>query len=633
LRRSILLLCLLFTTLACAGAQPSSQAHCITIEDQGWLVHLGDNPAYADPHFDDSSWTLVNFSSENKLPTPLLVGGNRWFRKRITLPSTPGPLDLLLVGTAGSYEVFVDGHRIGPGLQSALLHRDLNETIYPVRTSADPAATEIEIALHSNLKTSDFQPFLNFSAAAIGDPVAIAVFAEAHRGMRLGKTIFSIGVTLASLLVGLLLVALYTQQRAHPEYFWLGLSVIFAALPTGATDAVVWGLSPLWLNAVIGDPSTYFWIAAQLQFVYTFIGRRPARFIRVYQGLLVLTPFLLNPIVWAGLVPPGTLEIIESLITVPGMLFTIVLLTIWYRRGSREAGILIAPMLLASLGPFVLNLEYAVQTAHPAFAFKTPVLGLVVFHLWSLFTIPFLLSIGFVIFQRFNRISREQAFAQSELESARSIQQVLIPKALPVIPHLRIASVYHPAQQVGGDFFQIIPLADSTLVAIGDVSGKGLPAAMNVALIVGTLRTLAETSTSPALILAGLNRRLLGRGIGFTTCLVLRILPTGVTTLANAGHLNPYLSGAELEVANGLPLGLTSEAEYTETILTLAPNQTLTLITDGVVEATDPATRAIFGFDRTRAICTQSAQSIASAAQSYGQEDDIAVLTLQYLAT
>jgi serine phosphatase RsbU (regulator of sigma subunit) len=208
-----------------------------------------------------------------------------------------------------------------------------------------------------------------------------------------------------------------------------------------------------------------------------------------------------------------------------------------------------------------------------------------------------------------------------------------VPDVLPNIPNLRIESVYHPAQQVGGDFFQIIPLAesDSTLVVIGDVSGKGLPAAMNVALIVGALGTLAETTGSPAKILEGLNRRLYGRSGGFTTCLALRITRDGHATLANAGHINPYRAGKEIDVANGLPLGLQLHALYEETELTLAEGDTLTMLTDGVVEAQDSDTKALFGFERTAAISGGSAGEIADAALNFGQADDIAVLTLQYL--
>ena len=92
------------------------------------------------------------------------------------------------------------------------------------------------------------------------------------------------------------------------------------------------------------------------------------------------------------------------------------------------------------------------------------------------------------------------------------MQQVIIPEALPAIAGFTLTSAYKPALEVGGDFFQIIPLTGgSTLVVLGDVSGKGLKAAMAVSLIVGAIRMVADFTISPAEILAGLNRRLHGR--------------------------------------------------------------------------------------------------------------------------
>jgi hypothetical protein len=100
---------------------------------------------------------------------------------------------------------------------------------------------------------------------------------------------------------------------------------------------------------------------------------------------------------------------------------------------------------------------------------------------------------------------RRQATMEQEYQNARELQQILVPETLPDIPGFRLASAYRPAQEVGGDFFQIIPLpgehAGSTLIVLGDVSGKGLKAAMTVSMIVGAVRTLAEASSSPASIL------------------------------------------------------------------------------------------------------------------------------------
>jgi serine phosphatase RsbU (regulator of sigma subunit) len=227
------------------------------------------------------------------------------------------------------------------------------------------------------------------------------------------------------------------------------------------------------------------------------------------------------------------------------------------------------------------------------------------------------------------RDRREKQRMALELEAARAVQQVLIPDRQPSSPGISIQSVYKPFGEVGGDFFQILPMEDGgVMVVIGDVSGKGLPAAMMVALLVGTLNTLAERTSRPAEMLAGLNRRVLGRsGGGFTTCLVTRIDPGGELTLASAGHLPPYLDGCAVELECGLPLGIAAGVEYSEKRLRLEPGQRLTLITDGVLEARDPA-GALFGFERTAAISAQTADQIAKAAERFGQDDDITVLTV-----
>jgi serine phosphatase RsbU (regulator of sigma subunit) len=132
--------------------------------------------------------------------------------------------------------------------------------------------------------------------------------------------------------------------------------------------------------------------------------------------------------------------------------------------------------------------------------------------------------------------------------------------------------------------------------------------------------------------MARLNRQIAStQESGFITCLCLRISMEGAVTFANAGHLSPYRSGQEIEIDSGLPLGLFASAEYGETALQLAPGESLTLLSDGVVEAMN-ADHQLFGFERTRALSTQSAESIAAAAQAFGQEDDITVLTLQRIA-
>ncbi len=227
---------------------------------------------------------------------------------------------------------------------------------------------------------------------------------------------------------------------------------------------------------------------------------------------------------------------------------------------------------------------------------------------------------------------REKLRMAAELAASRAVQQVLIPAEIPAIRGFRIQSEYKPFGEVGGDFFQILPQSEGgVLVIVGDVSGKGMPAAMMVSLLVGAFHSLAETTRSVGEILEGLNRRVLGRSNGgFTTCILVRAAIDGTITIANAGHLAPYVDGAELQIENGLPLGLGAEAVYPESTFELTPETQLTLLTDGVVEAR-AGTGELFGFERTAAISGKPADAIVRTAQDFGQNDDITVVTLTRL--
>jgi hypothetical protein len=224
---------------------------------------------------------------------------------------------------------------------------------------------------------------------------------------------------------------------------------------------------------------------------------------------------------------------------------------------------------------------------------------------------------------------RERNRLSAEFEAGRTMQQVLFGAELPSIPGLWIESVYKPANEVGGDFFQVLPTPDGGgLIVIGDVSGKGLRAAMTVSTILGALRALPVAA--PAELLRALNHALVGRlEGGLVTCCIAQITPHGIVRAANAGHLSPYRNGEEVVIESGLPLGVVADAEYSQSTFALAPGDRLTFLSDGVVEA-QSAAGELFGFDRTRQISTQSAEAIARAAQAFGQQDDITVLTLQF---
>ena len=222
----------------------------------------------------------------------------------------------------------------------------------------------------------------------------------------------------------------------------------------------------------------------------------------------------------------------------------------------------------------------------------------------------------------------------AELAAARSVQQYLLPAHLPHTPGLFIESNYVPAREVGGDFFQVLPQIDdgSVLIVIGDVAGKGVEAGMMATLIVGAIRTATAFTSDPARILALLNERLRGRGL--VTCLALRIERDGSATLVNAGHLPPYLNRNELAMEGALPLGAVPEFSFPVSRFQLSPGDSLILMTDGVAEAQD-AQGQLLGFDRISDLlrCGATGTVLAEAAQQFGQQDDITVLTVTRVET
>jgi serine phosphatase RsbU (regulator of sigma subunit) len=245
----------------------------------------------------------------------------------------------------------------------------------------------------------------------------------------------------------------------------------------------------------------------------------------------------------------------------------------------------------------------------------------------------YILSLAIIMVLRSTRVSRQQAVLESEMAAARVVQQVILPENVESAPGFTVESIYQPAQQVGGDFFQIVPGADgSLLLVIGDVAGKGLPAAMLVSVLVGAIRAVAEYTRDPAELLANLNERLIGRTAGsFSTALVAHITAKGYVTIANAGHLSPYLDGREILLPGALPLGIQPGIRFETTDFFLPPDSRLTFYSDGVVEAQNHQGE-LFGFDRGRELSTQPAAEIVKAAQQFGQQDDITVVIIERTA-
>jgi serine phosphatase RsbU (regulator of sigma subunit)/anti-sigma regulatory factor (Ser/Thr protein kinase) len=195
---------------------------------------------------------------------------------------------------------------------------------------------------------------------------------------------------------------------------------------------------------------------------------------------------------------------------------------------------------------------------------------------------------------------------EQELEVARLIQQNFLPKQLPELAGWRVAAYYRPARTVGGDFYDFIELSNGLIgLVVGDVTDKGVPAAMVMAATRSVLRAAAQRLLEPGAVLQRVNETLCSEipPNMFVTCLYGVLDPaTGLLRYANAGHNLPIVhrAGVVSELrATGMPLGLMPGMDYDEKEATLAPGSSVLLYSDGLTEAHDPG-REMFGTPRVR---------------------------------
>ena len=592
--------------------------------NNGWRSHSGDNSAWAQPAFDDSSWSTVTLGNQDAHSA-----GWRWYRLRAATSPAAGPLALLITGGAGTYEVYVNGRRMpGPHLLPALSITYPRSRVVPL----PPLAGAAVIALRTFVPpTSMFLADRGAFRVELGTLPAIDRAHRAEQSTRVDSVVLGIGVHLLLILAGISALVLFWHQRDHREYLWLGLYLILDGSGTIFFELAELGFAPFAVNWFAGAPSIYLATIAQIEFTFSFVGQRVTRGWRVYEWVLLIPPVFLVVPAWFGVLSRGLFNVDEILLIVPAAVGLPILLLLWYRRGYREAGWLIFPSLLPVL-TVALNDVGIVGAWLGSRLLATlgdllPV-GILSAEPFDFADLLFLLAIGVVMFFRFTRVSQEQARTAAELEAAQRVQSLLLRAAQSPAPPFHIDAVYRPAQEVGGDFFHTARFQQCTRIVVGDVSGKGLGAAMLVSAVIGALDSMP--AAQPAAVLRALNHLLLDRQQGgFATCLCALVDASGALTLANAGHLAPYRKGEEMNIEPGLPLGVAPETDFVETQLALQPGDTLTFLSDGVVEARS-AGGELFGFERTRCISDQSAEQIAHAAQAHGQEDDITVLTLTF---
>ncbi len=655
-----LLLSLVLVQAATAQPKPSpvNLGDSVITLTGPWKFHPGDDLSWASPNFDDSSWGVLDLAPPPGSYDPVVGAGGfvpgwtvrgypkltgyAWYRLTIDLRKNAGslngtPVSLKLPENIDdAYQIYANGALMGEFGHFTGNHvtfYNAQPRAFPLPSSLGGGPVTLAIRMWMDSSTTLSTP----DAGGLHGPPLIGLAPNIEAMLRIdwddiARAEIGNFLVLVSLLLALFLgITLFWLDPHDPAYLWLG----FAAAPALLSRAIVVnGYYTTWLpmsaetflmDAVFTPLMLGLWT---IFWVYWFGLERPDRLQRIIWSVvaaLALVMAMIRPPFFGVLVPASAASWIFPLSVALKLLLGALFLWVAYcgiRRQGIEGWITLPVVLLA----IICLYEEELTLVHLPVVVGIAGLRLNMVQIANSLTFS---TISLLLIRRFIRRQREREQWRLEIEQAREVQQFLIPEALPNIPGFTLESEYRPAHQVGGDFFQFLPVNNgSVLVVIGDVSGKGMPAAMTVSQLVGTVRTLSQFTTSPREILESMNARMLARsGGGFTTCLVLRADPDGRITIANAGHLSPYANGKEVPTDTGLPLGLSADSHYQETTIHLGEKTQLTMLTDGVVEARSK-TGELFSFERTAAIATQSAHQIAAAAQDHGQDDDITVVTL-----
>jgi hypothetical protein len=630
----------------------------------GWRVGITSDPTAANPDFDDSGWAVrdatgtiadVKEPDESEVPhgKPGQSGYDMyaWFRLHINLAPDHGPVALLielpvsqstsmnLTNTGPGADVYANGKLIlpeGPHPETTYEYQQISR-VYNLNIPANETSLTLAIrTLYIHFGLTAYTNFFYNRTLKLGSPSDLQQTLDLWSMHMLFERLPRLIIAVLLLVMSGFLLVLYFAQKGHSEYLWLALHEL-VQVPIGIIDLAgssahldnIW-YGALYLQFVFLSAYLYF------EFLIAFLSLKRRWYIKGLRYtapiLALIAPVILlvghNKVIAIGLIAVMICAILWIICWAVFVFLTLIIATI---KRNFEAGMLLIPLVLTMVGiaePIITGGmgDFGGSTYQSPLTIEA---GPIPIHFAAIADFAGLLAIVIIIFVRFLRIHHEQERASGELAAARSVQELMIPREKVETPGYEVDSVYNPANEVGGDFFHVNATPDGgLLVVLGDVAGKGLQAAMNVSMLMGALRHVAEKS--PARLLESLNGVLLGSE-SFTTCQAVWFAPDGGVVVANAGHLPPYLNTQEVRLPGGLPLGVIADVKYDEVRLYLHPGDRLLMMSDGVVEARHNSGE-LFGFDRVHNLSNQTAFYIADAAKAFGQEDDITVLTIRRLA-
>jgi hypothetical protein len=624
--------------------------------DGDWQFALGDNPQYANPDYDDSSWEKIGGPADQwdtwGAETHPSYTGFAWYRRHVDIrPSTgtTGQYEVLINYVDDAYEVYWNGKLIGSAGKvpphASWFYTMLPHTFPLVGSSVGVLAIRVWKSPLTIFQDSSLGGLSD--APIVGDPDVIQLKKKDILSDYVRGDLFDYSLVLLRVFIGLLGVVLWYRNRAEQLFLWVAVFTV-TPVPLEIIRTLFLIPIPYGIARFFNQP-LYLLYAVSLWYLLVWLlnlheNKRLVKWTNRLAWTAMGASFIdgVLALFW-GQWAPAThwMQWANAIVTAVFLvlqLYPFVLVVLGFRHKLDISRILVAVV------------SFALQGLHTfadasAFGRRFTQINLWNSLIWKpLFSIQGVdfapervLSLGLfaaILFATYRYILEAQErrmLLEREVAGGREIQQVLVPDEIPQIEGFSITGSYTPMLEVGGDFFQVIPNDDgSAIIAIGDVSGKGIKAGMNVSMIVGVLRAEAGLD-SPAEMLASLNRCLVGRmSGGFATGVVFRLGKDGTVTFANAGHLAPFLNGQEFPLDASLPLGLISYSDYSEITMQMQPGDQLTLYTDGVLEATNPDTKELFGFERMSKLFASrpSAAEAARAAIEFGQDDDVTVLTI-----
>ncbi|MBV8674548.1 MAG: hypothetical protein JOZ33_14040, partial [Acidobacteriaceae bacterium] len=444
--------------------------------DAPWRLHFGDDPAYAQPGFDDSHWTLHRIDKDWASAGHKGYAGYAWYRMRVTLPKGNEPLAIAIYPPANAVEVYVDGTLAGTiGRMNPNPDWTFLRDVYAIAVPAAFNGCSVEIALRA-WEPAVWAFSVRAGAAAhagllgtVGDVERLVGLEQQNRWV---ANIPDWAVHMLGFAVGLFSLGLFVLQRHAREYayaavFFCGNAAVnlyyWIGQQTGASYLILVPLSCC--TAVL--------LCLWLLFIWKFLRIRTDRLLAACMAATLTGP-IISLFLNMGVISDPEYSWAYAAMNFFLAVAIFVRLSGLARRGNRDAQLFLIPFSLWALVNCVWGIFLALWSSGLANLFG----ALALYHgshfdiTWmNVFGLLSNLSVGAVLVLRYARSAKQEQRLRGEVEAARTVQQILVPEEIPTIPGFDIDAVYHPAGEVGGDFYQVLPIPNGGLLAvIGDVS-------------------------------------------------------------------------------------------------------------------------------------------------------------------